>query len=306
VDDLVTIAPEYRATSNFLTAPARVEDKINFLSLLEPLVITELVSAYEVRVANPPSGGVALASAFQLVKPDTPDNAIDYVVARSRSISSRRSVNVWSDQPTTLIAGIATLIPMKFVAAEIAGLRAVMRPQQGLTMTEVSSITDAPAMYARYTPEQLDRCAQNGVMVISQEVESGEVFVRHQLTTETENGALQWEDNPGVVVDVFSYLLKDKFRSYLGKKNVTQATIAAIYTDLKQLAIDATQVSTLEDDDIGPMVLSFADETGRDGEVTVRVDGDLADKILTFVLLRVPLPLNGLNNYVDAEAAFSI
>lgn len=306
VGDLVTLSEEFRAASNFLTAPVRVGDLINFLSLGSSLAVTELVSAHEVRVAGAPGAGVAVAAAFQLVKPVSADNTIDYVSNRSRTVSSRRAVNVWCDQPTALINGVTTLIPMKFVAAEVAGLRSALRPQQGLTMTEVASVTDAPAMFARFTPEQLDTCASNGVMIVTQEIEGGEIFIRHQLTTETAKGALQYEDNPGVVVDVFSYRIKDKFRGYLGKKNVTQATLAAIYTDLKQLAIDATQTTQLENDDIGPMLLSFVDEQGREGEVTVRVDGDLADKIMTYVRLRVPLPLNGLNQYVEAEAALSL
>ncbi len=306
VGDLVTVTSGDRAVSNFITAPARVGDLINFLSLGAPLVITEVVSPYEVRVADAPSGGVAVASAFQLVKPDTADNAIDYVISRSRTVSNRRAVNVWCDQPAATIGGVVVPIPMKFVAAEIAGLRTALRPQQGLTMTEVASITEAPAMFARFTPEQLDRCASEGVMIVTQEIEGGEIFIRHQLTTETANGALQYEDSPGVVVDTFSFRVKDKFRSYLGKKNVTQATLAEIRTDLKQLANDATQASIAEDTEIGPLIVSFADEDGKEGEVTVRVDGDLADKILTFTLLRIALPLNGLTHYIDAEAAFTI
>lgn len=308
VGDLVTIDPDDEAVSNFTSSitPTYVGDIIRFLSLAEDLVVTEVVDSNKVRVSGAPPTGVPVAASFQLIKPDTPDNTIDYVISRSLSVENRRAVNVWCDRPTAMINGVATVIHSKFLASEIAGLRCALKPQQGLTMTEIAGIDEAPAMYARFTPEQLDRCAAAGVLIVTQEIEGGEIFIRHQLTTQTKNGALQYEDNPGVVVDEFSFRIKDRFRGYLGKKNVTPATLAEIYADLKQLAIEASQVDTTEDDSIGALILGFKDENGQEGEVTVEVDGDLADKVRTFVDLRVALPLNGLNHYVDASASVTI
>jgi hypothetical protein len=308
VGDLVTVDAADAAVSNFTSAiaPTYVGDIIRFLSLSEDLVVTEVVSSTSVRVSGAPPTGVPVASSFQLIKPDTADNTIDFVISRSLSVENRRAVNVWCDRPTALINGETTVVPSKFLASEISGLRCALRPQQGLTMTEVAGIDEAPAMYARFTPEQLDRCAAAGVLIVTQEIEGGEIFIRHQLTTQTDNGALQYEDNPGVVVDTFSFRIKDQFRGYLGKKNVTPATLAEIYADLKQLAIEASQVETTEDESVGALILGFSDESGQEGEVTVAVDGDLADKVRTFVNLRVALPLNGLTHYVDASASVTI
>ena len=309
VGDLVTVAQEHESVSDFTSAvaPTYVGDIIRFLSLPSDLPVVEVVSPTSVRVSGAPANGVAVAASFQLIKPDTADNTIDFVIGRSLRVSSRRAVNVWCDRPTVATNGVTTVVPTKFLAAEIAGLRSALRPQQGLTMTEVATIHEAPAMFARFTPEQLDRAAASGVMIVTQEIEGGEIFIRHQLTTETEFGALQYEDNPGVVVDAFSFRIKDAFRGYLGKKNVTPTTLAEIYADLKQLAIDASQVESITDDEsVGALILGFSDEDGKDGEVTVAVDGDLADKVRTFVNLRVALPLNGLTHYVDASASVTI
>ncbi len=308
VGDLVTVDPDDEAVSDFTSSitPTYVGDIIRFLSLSEDLVVTEVVASNMVRVSGAPPTGVPVAASFQLIKPDTPDNTIDYVITRSLSVENRRAVNVWCDRPLAYINGVATVIPSKFLASEIAGLRCALKPQQGLTMTEVAGIDEAPAMYARFTPEQLDRCAAAGVLIVTQEIEGGEIFIRHQLTTQTDNGALQYEDNPGVVVDEFSFRIKDKFREYLGKKNVTPATLADIRVDLKQLAIDASQDDTSGDDSVGPLIQGFKDENDEEGEVTVEIDGDLADKVRTFVNLTVALPLNGLNHYVDASASVTI
>lgn len=308
VGDLVTVDPDYAASSNFAsaTAPTYVGDIIRFLSLPDDLVVTEVVSSTAVRVSGAPPTGVPVASSFQLIKPDTADNTIDYVISRSLSVANRRAVNVWCDRPITTFSGESVVLSSKFLASEIAGLRVALRPQQGLTMTEIAGITEAPAMFARFTPEQLDRCAAAGVMIVTQEIEGGEIFIRHQLTTQSSKGALQYEDNPGVVVDAFSFRIKDKFRGYLGKKNVTPTTLSEIYADLKQIAIDASQVEAINDDSVGALILGFSDEAGKEGEVTVEVDGDLADKVRTFVNLRIALPLNGLTHYVDASAAVTI
>lgn len=302
--DTVIVSPDDAPVSNFLTA--YTGDKLSFLSLVEPLVITEILSATSVRVANPPVGGLQTPSAFKLLKPDTAENVIDYVSARSRAVNSRRAVNVWCDSPTVTTNGRTVVVPASFIAAEVGGLRSALKPQQGLTMTEIASVTAAPAMFARFTPEQLDRAAANGVMVITQEIEGGEIFIRHQLTTRTGDGALQHEDNPGVVVDAFSYRIKDKFRNFIGKKNATDATIAEIRTELRQVAIDSSQEVITGDASVGPLIESFANAKGVEGEVTVELDGDLADRVRTFVLLRVAQPLNGLSHYVDAEAVVTI
>lgn len=308
VGDLVTIDAADTSVSNFTSTlyPIYAGDRIRFLALPGDLTIAEVLSATTVRVTGAPANGVPVASSFKLIKPDTPDNTIDYVIARSLSVSNRRATNVWCDRPTAVINGEEIVVSSQYLASEIAGLRCALRPQQGLTMTEVTGIDSAPAMYGRFTPEQLDRCAAAGVLIVTQDIEGGEIYIRHQLTTETDNGALQYEDNIGVVVDTFCYRQKDKFRSYLGKKNATAATVTEIYADLKQLAIEASQKEVTDDDTVGPLIQGFTDEQGNEGEVTVEIDGDLADKIRTFVNLRVGVSLNGLTQYVDATASVTI
>ena len=219
------------------------------------------------------------------------------------TLASRRCVNVWCHNPTVDTDGTSTVLPNKFVAAEIAGLRCALLPQQGLTLTELLSVEAAPGMYATFTPEILDDIAADGTLVVSQEVAGGDIFIRHQLTTLVENGgALAYEDNVGVIVDEFAFAEKDAFRKYIGRRNATPDTISEIDDALKSIASDFTEAE-LVNADIGPPILAFFDEKGKEGEVTVRQDGDLADTLLTYVKLRVPLPLNGINHYIDVEVS---
>lgn len=260
-------------------------------------LIKEIVGDYEVLLDISTSTSF-VSSGFTLTAKDSAENAAKFVQARSQAISSRRCTNVWTD--AAVYDG--RVVPMRFVAAEIAGIRCALLPQQGLTMTEITSVTSAPSMYTRFSPELLDQIASNGVLVVTQESEGGEVFVRHQLTTETEDGALAYEDSVGVVVDEFSYSEKDLFRGYIGKKNATRDTIEDMRVRLKQLALDSTQTN-FNTRDIGPMVIRFFDIDGNENEVTVRISGQLADRIETYVRLRVPLPINGIDNYIDVETS---
>lgn len=272
----------------------------------EPVTITRIISSSEVEYTGTATAGLVTLTA---TRKDSAANVVKYFT--ERNIGSRRCVNVWSDNPVTFgtntqnVSFNSVRMPMKFVAAEIAGLRCALLPQQGLTMTELLSIDSAPGMYTRFTPEQLDVIASHGVMVVTQEIEGGEIFIRHQLTTQTDKGALAYEDNVGVIVDEFSYRVKDSFRQYLGRRNVTRETLDEIASKLKELAIAATQES-IANREIGPMVIRFFNEEDKEGEVTVRVDGNLADQIVTYVRLRVPLPINRIDHYIDVETSVEL
>lgn len=266
-----------------------------------PVAITHVYSTYEVRI-DCDIAALVVDSSFSLIRSDTSANVVRFLQERAAALNSRRCVNVWTDRATDGSA----VIPNKFIAAEIAGLRCALLPQQGLTMTEVTSVTAAPAMYTRFTPEQLDDISAAGNMVIAQESEGGDIFVRHQLTTaDGALGALAYEDNVGVIVDAFSYQVKDTFRSYIGKRNATSGTILEINDKLFDLADAATQID-INLQDIGPMVIRFFDENGKEGAVTARLDGVLADHIMTYVKLRVPLPLNGIDHYIDVETSVDL
>lgn len=294
-----TLDEEFRDDWSFVSADVGATIAIQSLGL--SFTILEVLTDYEV-LTDAAVGLSAVNTGVTVTRPDTPANAALFVIARSKALSSRRTVNVWCDQPVTTENGQTVVMPMKFVAAEVAGLRCALLPQQGLTSTEIKSIDSAPSMYTTFEPETLDDVSANGTMVVTQESEGGDVFIRHQLTTEVNLGALAYEDNVGVIVDEFAYAEKDTFRDYIGKRNATPDTIAEIDDKLIALAVSFTQTS-LGNRLIGPPVIAFFDEKGNEGQVTVRQDGDLADTLLTYVKLRVPLPINGLNHYIDVEVS---
>ena len=301
LDGILTIEEADRSVSVFTNDD--IGASVEVLALGQSYTITAVVNTYEVRLDIDIDLVVSPSSNITMTRPDTPAATAAYVIARSNTLNSRRVANIWSDNPTTLSAsGDVQVLPAKFIAAEVAGLRCAILPQQGITHWELESVSAAPGMYARFSQEQLDAIAANGTMVVTQESEGGEMFIRHQLTTKAESfAALEYEDSVGVVVDEFSYAEKDSFRGYIGRRNVTPGLFFDIRNQLINLGVEFSTTSSAESR-IGPRILTFFDEEGNEGRATVRQDGDLADSVLTYVKLRVPLPLNKLNHYVDVEA----
>ena len=296
---VLTLDAAFRSAWKFVATD--VGSTITLQSVGQTYTILEVLSDFEV-LTDAADVLTVSNSNLILTRVDTPANTALYVKARSVKLGSRRISNIWCDNPTVTENGVTVVLPAKFLAAEIAGLRCALLVQQGLTMTEVKSVAAAPSMFTSFDPADIDGIAAAGTFIVTQESEGGEVFIRHQLTTGTDEGALAYEDNVGVIVDEFGYAVKDAFRGYIGRRNATPDTIAEMDDKLRALAVSFTTVE-IANANIGAPVLTFFDEKGNEGQVTVRQDGDLADTLMTYVKLRVPLPLNGINHYIDVDVA---
>lgn len=237
-------------------------------------------------------------------KADTPESQAAYVADVSEALGSRRAVNVWVENGTRIIDGVRTVIPNKYVAAEVAGLRSAVIPWQGLTLTEINSVTDAPAMYTRYTSSLLNTVAAAGTFIITQEAESGGVFIRHQLTTQSNEGSLAYEDSIGVSLDSISYQIKDSLNSFVGRKNVTRQTLEEIYDTVWTILNNATTSSAVAD--YGPQLNGFTNKAGERNKIDVAAHPTLKDRVQVYARLLMPLPLNTLEVVLDASVDFAL
>ena len=282
---------------DFATLGLESGDLVKLTATSEEYEIDSILSAQEIVLKTGPASPISPAVPFQLWRADTPSSQKDFVVARSEALSSRRCANVWVDDGKRLIDGALTTIPNRFVAAEIAGLRCAVLPQQGLTNTEVQSVTDAPSMYVRYTQDDLDEIAAAGTFVITQEAESGATFIRHQLTTETDGGSLYYEDSVGVNLDNISFQVKDNLNGFIGKKNVTAKTLSEIEKKILDILTDATLV---------PANASYGPALNGYENVNVAVHDTLKDRITVYAKLLMPLPLNNIDVTLEGDVDLSI
>ena len=259
--------------------------------------VQSVISDTELQLVSGPVAPVAPAVPFEVWKADTADSQVSYIQNASKALGNRRAVNVWVENGTRYINGVLTTIPSRFIAAEVAGLRTAVLPQQGLTHTEIQSITSSPSMYLRYNDEQLDAIAAAGTFIITQDVDSGAVYIRHQLTTETDKVSLYYEDNIGVNLDNHAFATDDILAPYIGKKNVTRRTITEIRNKLTDLFTASTQTDL--DVDIGPALVSF-------DPVYVAVDPIMKDRIITKTKLFFPLPVNQVAETLEASVATNL
>ncbi len=267
---------------DFVRLPVLEEDHV-FVTVLSP---TELI------LETGRSMPIGVAAVCEIWRSDTPESQADFVRNRSRALSNRRAANVWVENGKREIDGVLTVIPNRFNAAHVVGLRCALLPQQGLSRTEVSSISDAASMFLRYTSEQLDEIAADGTFIITQDAESGAIFIRHQLTTETDEGALAWEDNVGVIVDFISFKVDAIVEKYIGKRNVTQQTLIDMRNELADMLNAETQ--TDYGLDIGPALIRYEN-------LSIIPNATLKDRVKILMKLIIPLPFNLGETYITAD-----
>ena len=267
-------------------------DTVTIPSLGQSFLVNAVISATELTLQSGPSGPISPATAIQVYHANTPQNVANTIISRSKQLNSRRISHVWQESGNIAPTGVAVVVPNRFVACEMAGLRVALFPQQGLTRTEVSSITNAPAMYLKYTSDLLDQIAANGTWIVTQRLANGPVFVRHQLTTDSNDGSLYYEDSVGVVLDYVSLSWFDIQDSYIGKQNATPATVANLTVQLKSLLDGFSKQDPAVAAVVGPMLVSYSN-------ISVAI-GTLKDSIITSATLTMGLPLNYANTTFEA------
>jgi hypothetical protein len=261
-------------------------------------IVESVVDEETLILKSGPTSAIGIPARYEIWKKDNSENVSDFIAARSASFGSRRVSNVFVDGANYLDASsnLVTLHPM-FIAAEIAGLRTAVAPQQGLTNTEVASVAAAPAMYIKYNEDELNKIAANGSFVITQEYQDGPRFIRHQLTTDTNRGNLYYEDSVGVNVDEISFQVKHALRPYIGRRNVNPETIRDIFEDMFTILEDHTYVEPALSS-IGPALIGFSD-------LRVAINDTFKDRIDVTAKLNVPLPLNVIDVTLNATASFN-
>lgn len=282
------------ADANFLTRGILPKDKfrINFSvdewdeATWDEFEILSVLEEDELILKTGPGAPINPAIRFEIWRPDNGLSQAQYIGARSNSFLDRRVINIWCDSPVQVNAdGEIQFQELYYLAAEIAGLRSAVLPQQGLTYTELDfSVTGAPLMFTKYTQEELNVAAANGTWIVTQDVDDGPVIIRHQLTTDSVHGPLFWEDSVGANLDNIAYSVKDIFQPYIGKRNANPETLEEIETKMRDL-LDGFKNNPGGFSLIGPALIAWS-------SLTVEIDPVFRDRINIQATLELPLPIN--------------
>lgn len=227
----------------------------------------------------------------------TTDKVTDAVVEQAIASNSDRFIIVWSDDAQYLSDDGAKVLSNDYLACAIAGLRSSKLPQQGLSRQTVGAVSSAPKMYTKWDDTSLDKMAQYGVFIITQNFKNSDVYVRHQLTTDTSDGLLYWEDSAGVNVDEISYMARELVEPYIGKRNATPQTLDEINNKWYAALLERTNDNN-EDPNIGPQIIEIVD-----GSVKTYVDKNFKDRIIMTATLVIPVPMNTIVVYINAVAS---
>lgn len=266
--------------------------------IYETYAIKTVVSDQELILATSLPSPTSVDTRYEVWKADTADNTVSYLVAQAQAASERRVTLVWVDNPLRIDSSGGYVAQRQSApAAEMAGLRAYSLPHQGLTRAAISSVASAPSMYTRFTEDQLNTIAGAGICIIMQDEPDSTVYVRHQLTTDTNNGALYYEQSVTSNVDDLSYTFKTPLDSYVGKWNATPTTLALIRNKANKLLLDKSLTVLAEN--LGPQIAGFDDTKGTPNTVLLVFNPTNKDRLIMKVRYQIPLPLNGVDLYQE-------
>jgi len=250
--------------------------------------ILEVLSASELVLKSGPVAPVSPAVPVEIWRADTVASQTDFLNQRAASLGSEFCTHIWVEDGTRFINGVATRIPNRFVAAEAAGLRSALLPQQGLTRTEITSVTSCPQMYLKYSQTDLDKIAAGGNFIVTQNVAGGAVFIRHQLTTQTSKGSLYYEDNAGAVMHYIDFQTKDICEPYIGRRNALPSVASKLQNELVEMLRENTLSAVDDSNDIGPVIQGYRN-------VTVALHPTLKDRFVVGGIITIGLPLNNID-----------
>lgn len=218
--------------------------------------IASILSDYELLLSSGPSSAVSPAVACTIWKADTVASQKAWLIARAVALAERRCSLVWVERGMGLVDGVLTVIPAQYGAAYLSGLRSDLMPQIGTTRQLVPTYSSAPRMYSRYSRQDLDEIAAAGVQILEQEHAGAPVRVRHQATTDTSNGILNYEESTTVRFDYLSFLINNRMDSTIGRVNTTEAAVEGVRAELLSVLNNARLVPVGAD--YGPLVDDFS------------------------------------------------
>jgi hypothetical protein len=252
-------------------------------------VIAEIESNKVAYLEQSLAAPVAVAERVDVIHDLSVQEQVNAIAAQAGSYASRR---IYYIVPDVFIGNDNETYTAEFAAAALAGLRGSSVPQQGLTNIALNGFASVPATYNLYTPSQLDTIAGSGGLIITQEQANGEIFVRHQVSTNAATEDLnQTEMSITTNVDSIAYYFATLLKPYIGRFNVTDELVAVLRTQVESglnYLGSFTQVGLL-----GPQL-----DLERSEILTVQRHPTLRDRILIRVNLGVPAPLNNIELYL--------
>ena len=151
-------------------------------------------------------------------------------------------------------------------------------------------------MYTKYTDGELNIAAAAGTWIITQDNENTTPYIRHQLTTDMDNGIICREDSMGVNMDYICFDVDDVIDPYIGKRNVNYSTLKEMQKRTRDVLTGLTYYDE-NTSSIGPQITELVDNS-----VKISLQDGSETRIKVSFKALIPDPINN----VDIEANFDI
>lgn len=200
----------------------------------------------------------------------------------SQSFGTSRFIHVWPD--TCVIDGVT--LPGYYLGCAVAGATSGLPSHHGFTRLSVAGIGEIKNSGDYFNQAQLNTIAEGGTFIFLQSNPEAAPYIRHQLTTDrstTEMAEFSFVKN----FDYISILCKDVLDQFLGKYNVTPATLGSLETAVRSVLEGLSLYSVAK---IGSPVINYDIVS-----VTQRDDSKTAVEMVVNVQLPYALNTVGLH-----------
>ena len=216
----------------------------------------------------------------------------DVLAARAANYANRRILACFP----AYIGSNGVTVGSEFIGCALAGLACSVVPQQGLTNLELNGFDDLSLCYRVFTRAQMNKMAENGMFIVTQDTPADRVYIRHQLTTAAKEGNLLTSElSITKNYDSVSYYFAAVLAPFIGKYNVTPELIEVVKTQIEDgISYLSSQTSVGL---LGPQVIK--DDGERVSQIKTLIQHPvLKDHLYCVVDLALPYPLNNIDMHL--------
>jgi hypothetical protein len=243
-------------------------------------VIDDVINDEEIRLVSGPSAPINVPTKIEVWKNLNKTEIAEELATYPGLWSTRRAYLVWPDE----IGNAGEVVPGYYLCCSLAGLRGASLPHRPLTNVEIIGWDDVSRTTEFLNEPQLNTMAASGYWSVTQDPNDGQIFTRHQLSTDNLD-LNRREQSVTTNVDSISYLFLDRLKIYIGRGNVTPTMIGIIEGEI--LSILDFLSNFIVQEILGPQVISYEIKQLEQHPL-------LKDRILAVVDLEVPYPLNNI------------
>ena len=249
-------------------------------------VVTAAVSKEEITLTTDPTSGWKgrlNTVKYQVTRDKTKAEEATALAGYATSFANRRLVSVWPDAVYATVSNVSTEMPGYFACCALGGLIAGLPSQQGFTNMGITGFTGRKNSNDRYTRTQLNTIAGGGNCILMQDTVGAQLYVRHQLTTDT--SVIQYQElSITKNVDLVAKFFRRLYAPFIGKYNITDALLDLLKT-MTSAGLDFLVGST------APRVGGVL----RGGSIkSIGEDAKEPDTVNIILDISIPYPLNNI------------